>query len=1200
MDHITEPFQKQLFDSHARVNGYARFQKDSFDHLMHVLVPHIISEFSNPAVVHDSVSTGRRHVIALGKVTMGSPNNRESDGKVCIILPEEARQRQLDYCLPVMVDVIHDVLPLDTTAECTPPVHLPGVEDDPPHMPEWTMHLPNVEKRVIHREVPFFEMPVMVQSSFCALHGISRIPTATWDSSGVKQPAAECPKDEGGYFIIRGLDRTLQMQESLRTNTPFVFALKQPNKYGFMCEVRSRHELKMRSTSTLRVYVTTRKGGTPPEVLVALPFLPNMDVPLLAIFRMLGFSSLSEMLMFIQGAAPLPPHLVPHVNAVLSHACARMSEEEVFEYVGRGGTKEATAEARHRYLVHLLANELLPHIGLCNTPSEVRRKAVYLGMMVRRLLVAYCDAPHDFTGDEVESLTITGVDDRDHYANKRLATAGTMIALLLRQHLRKFIKTLRRTLVTLIENRRPLDMGAVVKTHKITADIRYAFRTGNWSVQRSTTNQNVGITQIVNRMSHLALKSQIGRINTPMNRDGKVTHPRQAHVSTWGLLCPNETPEGVGCGLVKNLAVLAHVRVGVPNERIVYVCKTALGVQPFDNVASPETQFLVLVNGDIIGVHPDPDALVTAARTARRTGNLPYDTSVVRLDYGVGITTDAGCIMRPVFVVDNLHLLPDALAFLAATPSEEMWTVLLQYAIIEYLDKEEEAEMRVAVTVAELRSEYAWRATDAEPYTHLEISPSAMLGHCALNIPFADRNQAPRNIYQASMGKQAVAVPMLPYMHRFDAQMHVPYYTQNPLVATGAEDLEFGMGLNAVVAIMQFTGYNQEDSVLMNKAFVERGAFRSMYYSVYTSEERTTGSDPETFENPHTVPDVMGLKQADYSALDAVGTIELNTVLTPGTVLIGKTMSMPHLQGKGEKTVKRDASVVYDGTEENCRVDRVMLTNNREGVNCERVRVRSARIPIVGDKFSSRHGQKGTIGALLPQEDMPFSVETGMTPDIIINPCAIPSRMTIAHLVECVASKTGVILGKFVNGAPFREVNVATDICEVLHAAGFQRHGNERMISGITGELMEASIFMGPTFYQRLKHMTNDKVHSRSTGPHTVVTRQPSEGRSHNGGLRLGEMERDCLVSHGASRTLQERYLYASDAYSAPMCNKCGILAEHAYNPAFGATVIGRSARCRVCGESDVVDVITPYPYKLLQQELGAMGITVRHSFSHE
>ena len=1200
VEYITEEFQKELFDSHNNVNGYARFQKDSYNHMMTSLIPQVIAEYSKPAVVHDSRSTGRRHVVTFGKVTMGKPNHREADGKVCMILPEDARQRQLDYCLPVMVDVMHDVFPLDpaeeSSAASTPPLRMPG-EDDP--VPEWTMHLPDMENRAIHREVPLFEIPVMVQSDYCSLHGISRLPSKGWDGSGLKQPASECPHDEGGYFVIRGLDRTLQMQEALRTNIAFVFAMKQPNKYGFMCEVRSRHELKMRSTSTLRVYVTTRKGGTPPEISAALPFLPSMDVPILALFRMLGFSDDVQLLAFVRGASPLPPHIIPHVHAVLGHACGRMTQDEVFEYVGRTGTKETTVDARRRYVTHLLSNELLPHLGLVNTPAEIHRKAMYLGIMVRRLLLAYCDTPHGFTGGEVESLGVAEVDDRDHYANKRLATAGTMIALLLRQHLRKFIKTLRRTLAQQIENRRPLDIGNVVKTHKITADLRYAFRTGNWSVQRTTTNQNVGITQIINRTSQLALKSQVGRINTPMNRDGKMTHLRQAHLSTWGILCPNETPEGAGCGLVKNLAVLTHVRVGTPNAQLTYVLFKFLGVTPFDEAVSPETQPVVFVNGDIVGVHADPAALAAAARAARRNQCLPYDTSIVYRVSGVSLTSDSGCCMRPVFVVENLWRLPAAIQAVRAMPTEQLWSHLLNAAIIEYLDKEEEAEMRIAVTPEELAAALPEAASDPEPYTHLEICPSAMLGHCALQIPFADRNQAPRNIYQASMGKQAVAVPSLTYMDRFDAQMHVPYYSQNPLVRTGTEDADSGMGINAIVAIMAHTGNNQEDSVIMSRDFVERGGFRSTHYTTYTTEERSTGADPECFENPTACEgEVTGMKQADYSSLDSVGTIELNTPLTQGTVLIGKTVSTPHIEGKTENSVKRDASTVFHGAEEECRVDRVMITNNREGVNCQRVRVRAARIPIVGDKFSSRHGQKGTIGMLVPQADLPFSLATGMTPDIIINPCAIPSRMTIAHLVECVASKTGVVLGKFVNGAPFRKVSVEENICAELHRAGYERHGNERMISGITGELLEATVFMGPTFYQRLKHMTNDKVHSRSTGPHTVVTRQPSEGRSHNGGLRLGEMERDCLVSHGASRTLQERYLFASDAYSAPMCRKCGILAEHAYNTAFGSTVAGRTARCRVCGETNVADVIIPYPYKLLQQELGAMGITVRHTFA--
>lgn len=412
-------------------------------------LPHIIGEFSSPAIVHDSVSTGRRHVISFGNVTMGSPSHRESDGKVCSLLPEEARLRKLDYTLLVMIDAVHEVFPLDPDTPCQP------VDDE--ISPEWTMHLPNMEKRVVHREVPFFEIPVMVQSRFCSLHGISRAPGRGWDGSGLKQPSSECPRDEGGYFIIHGMDRTLQMQETLRTNTAFIFPVKQPSKYGFKCEVRSRYETKMRSTSTMHMHITTRKGGTPPAIVVGLPFLP-IDISLPAMFRMLGFGCRDDMVGFIHGPTPLPHHVTPHVISVLTHPCEDMSDDDIFDMLGKAGTKEASVEARRKYVTHLLANEFLPHLGLQNTPVELRKKAMYLGMMARRLLVTYCDAPPGFKGSEVEALGIKGVDDRDHYANKRLSTAGTMIALLLRQHMRKFIKTMKRTLANLIENRRPLDV----------------------------------------------------------------------------------------------------------------------------------------------------------------------------------------------------------------------------------------------------------------------------------------------------------------------------------------------------------------------------------------------------------------------------------------------------------------------------------------------------------------------------------------------------------------------------------------------------------------------------------------------------------------------------------------------------------------------------------------------------------------------
>lgn len=1190
---VDDVMRREVMESHNRVNGYAKSQKHSYDNFMAKLLPHIIEEFSNPAVVHDSESTRRRHVISLKNVRFERPCHRESDGRVSQVLPEDARLRLMDYTVSVMVDVVHDVFALDEKSTPIVPISVGGEDVIPP---EWTMHLPAAESRTVFREVQFFEIPMMLQSEYCGLNGMSRVPDTTWNGTGLRTPSAECPRDEGGYFIIRGLDRTLQMQETLRTNTAFVFPVKQPNKYGLMCEVRSRAESKLRSTSTLRMNITTRRGGTPPSIVVVLPFL-STDIPLGVLFRLIGVTDTTDMKRAIVGPTSLPPDVLAHVEPVLNHTMMDLEEKDIVEHIGRAGSKENTTEARVRYVKHLLENEFLPHIGLTNSRTELKKKAMYLGMMARRLLVAYTNTPRGFKGGDIESLGVLGMDDRDDYANKRLSTAGIMTAMLLRQHVRRFTKSLKRSLVTLVENRRPLDVGNLVKTHKITSDLRYAFRTGNWSVQHTQSNQNVGITQIVNRMSHLSLKSQIGRINTPMNRDGKLTHPRQAHMSTWGLVCPNETPEGVGCGLVKNLAVLTHIRVGTPGDMVTDALVMFADVTPMESGGEQDEHApWVMVNGDIVGTHPDPCALVTTARQLRRKRVLPYDATVVRCGSGVAIYTDAGCCLRPLFIVDALPRLREAREYVQNTPGIELWTHLLDSAIIEYLDKSEEYDMRVAVTGEELE-----QAThdDPEPYTHLEISPVAILGHCARAIPFADRNQAPRNIYQASMGKQAVAVPTLPYMHRFDAQMHVPYYTQRPLVGTGTEDPEFNMGINAVVAIMQYTGFNQEDSVIMNKAFVERGGFRSTYYTTHTAEEKGTGADPECFENPaECTEEVVGLKQANYDALDASGTIELNTLLTPGTVLIGKTMATPNVDGKGNRTTKRDNSVVYNGMDTGARVDRILLTNNRDGVNCQRVRTRSTRIPIVGDKFSSRHGQKGTVGVLLPQEDMPFSVQTGISPDIIINPCALPSRMTIAHLVECVASKTGVVLGKFVDGEPFRKMSVEHDLCDALHAAGYERTGNERMICGTTGEMLEASVFVGPTYYQRLKHMTADKIHSRSTGPRTTVTRQPTEGRSNMGGLRLGEMEHAGIVSHGVSAVLTERYLYASDAYRAPMCTDCGVVAEHAYQPEMGETVRGRVARCRQCGETNVSDVCVPYAYKLLTQELGAMGISVSHVFS--
>jgi DNA-directed RNA polymerase II subunit RPB2 len=1211
---LTDSLSKRVLDSHTHVHGYTDFQKNSFEHFMDELLPHIVEEHAK--IEYDSKTFMQRHVVTLGQLTMAKPNHREADGKVCMLLPEEARQRQLDYCLPVLVDVRHDVYALE------------------PDEPGGALKPKALLQSNLHREVPFCEIPVMLQSRYCHLYASPRLPTSSsgWDGSSERRPRAECPYDEGGYFIIRGLERGLQVQEGLRINMPFIFPVKQPSKYMFMCEIRSRHESKMRSTSTLKVYITTKKGGCPPEIFVAMPFLQSLDVPLIMLLRLLGAEDPEQLMRMIvpdmvepseadgndggaDADADAQAPLIMLARAVLTHTSNRMSIDELYEYIGKEGTRETSLENRRRYVSHLIANELLPHMGNSLYGADTaRKKVLFLCLVVRRLLRAYGAAPPDFTGTEEEGLKIEEVDDRDDYSNKRLTLAGTNIALLFRQLMRQFQKNLRRYMFITIENKRYLNPADAVNNRKISAALRFAFRTGNWSTQRSSGAQ-VGVTQVIQRMSHISLVSQVRRVNTPICREGKATHLRQGHVSHYGLLCPSETPEGSACGLVKNLAVLTYVRIGTPSDLITFTLFNHLGVTPFGKVADPTNCCLVLVNGDIVGITPNPQELVRKARLARRAMNLPFDTSVVAQPHGgVLLHSDGGCCMRPLYVVENLPRLQAALEFAASTPSMELWAVLLQRGIIEYLDKDEEREMRVAVTPQELREELLTPSSLlAQPYTHMEIHPASILAHCALQIPFPDHNQAPRNIYQSAMGKQAVAHPVLPYETRMDAQMHVPYYTHQPLTRTGYEEPEFGMGLNAIVAIAMYGGHNQEDSLMLNKAFVERGGFRSSYYTVYSAEDHSMGADTECFENPTRCgssgsgtsgmgPPIqcVGLKQADYSKLDALGTVPVGALVENETAIIGKTMSTPKFHAGRGATVKRDRSVIFQGTEDHGnRVDQVMMTTNRDGMTSQRVRIRTPRIPIVGDKFSSRHGQKGTVGLLMPQEDMPFSVQTGMTPDIIMNPCAIPSRMTIAHLVECIASKTGAVLGKIADGMAFRQVSVES-ISEALHSAGYQRHGNERMINGMTGEMMEAAIFMGPIFYQKLKHMTNDKVHARTTGPRTIMTRQPVEGRARKGGLRVGEMERDCFVTYGASKVIMERMLYASDAFEMPLCKTCGMIAENKHNTEFGATVRGLKPYCRNCKSHDVDTVVAPYPYKLLLQELGAIGINVQHRFDEK
>ncbi|CCE29607.1 DNA-dependent RNA polymerase II [Claviceps purpurea] len=1223
-----------VISSFFETKGLVSQQTDSFDEFTQTTIQDLVNEYStitldqpNPPSAPGTKIALRRYEIKFGTVMVSRPTISETDGTVTSLLPYECRDRNLTYASPLYINITKKV---SAAIEREVPLH----EMDDAQQTEYAKTGENPTKLVWEEEetpeddqagksedwknmVFVGKLPIMVKSKICHL---SR------ETDESLFTVNECPYDQGGYFVINGSEKVLIAQERSAANIVQVFKKAQPSPYTYTAEIRSALEKGSRLISSLQLKLygkgDSARGGFGQTIHTTLPFVKS-DLPIAIVFRALGVVSDEDILNHICYDRN-DSQMLEMLRPCIEEAFCVQDREVALDFIGKRGNRDQAGlgrEKRVRVAKDILQKETLPHIS--QSEGSETRKAFFLGYMVHKLLQC--------------ALGRREADDRDHFGKKRLDLAGPLLAKLFRGIVRRMNNELSNYLRRCVEGNRHFNLAVGIKPGTLSNGLKYSLATGNWGDQKKAMSSTAGVSQVLNRYTFASTLSHLRRTNTPIGRDGKLAKPRQLHNTHWGLVCPAETPEGQACGLVKNLSLMCYVSVGSPSEPLIefMINRGMEVVEEYEPLRYPHAT-KIFVNGTWVGVHQDPKHLVSQVLETRRKSYLQYEVSLVReiRDQEFKIFSDAGRVMRPVFTVqqedipakgiEKGHLvlskeLVNKLAKEQAEPPENPddkigWEGLIRAGAVEYLDAEEEETSMICMTPEDLelyRLQKAGVALDDDlgddpnrrlktrtnptthMYTHCEIHPSMILGICASIIPFPDHNQSPRNTYQSAMGKQAMGFFLTNYSRRMDTMANILYYPQKPLATTRSMEFlkfrELPAGQNAIVAIACYSGYNQEDSVIMNQSSIDRGLFRSLFFRSYSDQEKKVGLNyTEVFEKPFH-QSTLRMKHGTYDKLDEDGIVAPGVRVSGEDIIIGKTAPIDQEnQDLGTRTSvhqRRDISTPLRSTE-NGIIDSVILTVNADNVKYVKVRVRTTKVPQIGDKFASRHGQKGTIGVTYRQEDMPFTRE-GVTPDIIINPHAIPSRMTIAHLIECLLSKVSTLEGMEGDATPFTDVTVDS-VSELLRKHGYQSRGFEIMYNGHTGRKLRAQVFFGPTYYQRLRHMVDDKIHARARGPVQIMTRQPVEGRARDGGLRFGEMERDCMIAHGAAAFLRERLFEVSDAFRVHVCEICGLMTPI-------ANLSKQSFECRPCkNKTKIAQIHIPYAAKLLFQELQSMNIAAR------
>lgn len=1118
--------------------------------------------------------------------------DRPSTAKGGVLFPSEARLDDMDYSSKLFADITI----------------------------EYTTVSDNKTITKVFEKMPIGAIPIMVRSKLCALHQQSKDQLIQ---------VGECPYDQGGYFILRGKEKVIIAQERIATNQLFLKKappslmpvntndnmhmknFKDTNDYSHVAFIRCVSKENSLFPKTVHFSVCAPSKARRNAILVSIPNIGGGKlIPLFALFRMFGVETDKAIVQMIVGkdmGTPLGDKMMDFLHGSVTDSIHIRTKEEAFA-VYSPSTKYKSEEN----LQMILLDDVFPNVG-----EIVRHKALYLGYLIKRLILFVMNNEDDT--------------ERDNYAFKRIDLSGFLLFNLFRDFYNKFRNNVRglidqayeygnfkstadfEQLHNFIKNKKHSIFDASILRDGMLKSLR-----GNWGLSNDPEKQ--GIVQDLNRLSYMGYVSHVRRVNTPIDRSIKLAAPHKLHSTQWGMVCPTESPDGGNVGLLKHFAVLCRISPEV-EDTIVLEHLKELRIHDLDHLTGHTKVFL---NGTWVGDHNDPKTFVDSFKSLRRQGVIPAFVSVSWnvLKDEIAFFSDGGRCIRPLYIMqDDLEKKLKTLMNKASganwwgdfihteDPAKNSLTVKKYdgktLPAIEYIDVYESYTSLIAM--------HRNDATDNKkvPYTHSEIHPSSTLSIYTNTIPYAHHNQAPRNVFSGAQGKQAIGVYATNFNKRIDTATYILNYPQKALVDTryhkhvNADRLP--NGANLIVAICTYTGYNQEDAVIINGDSIRRGMFNVTYYKSYKDKEVKSDSTGEhiIFKNPWDhIGQSMTPKLAKWDNLDENGLPKLNAYIGEDDVFLGKVkIQLKPQQENDEENLNmfkkegivesyEDRSVIGDRVNYGI-IDKIhVIKDPIEDTHTVKLRFRKPRLPVLGDKMASRHGQKGTVGMILPSHEMPYTKE-GIVPDMIVNPHAFPSRMTIGHLLETVFAKLGCLGDTCMDGTVFEshDLNKVGDALENLY--GYERHGNEIMYNGRTGEQMETSIFFGPTYYYRLKHMVKDKVNYRGTGGVTTTTRQPNKGRSNGGGLRTGEMEKDGLISHGIMSFLHESLMKRSDDYGFYVDNTSATIAK--YNMQLGKNQNDTIAESMLDENTlDFSHVKTPYSFKQMVEELECMGVSTR------